>query len=77
MATIVADTHKLIQDLRQKGYSKEQAEGFAQALQELNLSELATKTDLARLENNIIKWLIGVLVAQTAVIVAVLSFFIN
>jgi hypothetical protein len=42
----------------------------------LDLSELTTKTDLAQLENSIIRWLIAVMLAQTAVIVAVLAFFI-
>lgn len=77
MTTIVADTHKLIQTLQDKGYTKEQAEGFAHVLRDLDLSDLATKADLSRLENNIIKWLIGVLIAQTAVIVAVLALFLG
>ena len=54
MATIIADTHKLIQNLQTKEFTKEQAEGVAHTLQELDLSELATKTDLAQLENSII-----------------------
>ena len=40
-------------------------------------SRCRTVNGMIRLENNIIKWLIGVLLAQTAVIVAVLSFFVN
>ena len=76
MATIVADTHNLIQNLQTKGFTKEQAEGVTHALLELDLSKLATKTDLTRLENSIIRWLIAVMLAQTAVIVAMLAFFI-
>ncbi len=80
MATIVADTHKVITNLQAKGFSKEQAEGVTQALQELDLREFATKADLkaelAKLENTIIKWLVGALVAQTALLIAVLQLFI-
>ena len=79
MTTIVADTHKVIQSLEKRGFTKEQAEGVTQALQELDLREFATKADLkaelAKLENTMIKWLVGALIAQTALLIAVLQFF--
>ena len=43
MATLVKDTHGLISFLQAKGYSKEQAEGFVEAVKEFDLESLATK----------------------------------
>ncbi len=46
LATLYADTHKLITLLQNKGYSKEQAEGFMAAIQEITIFGIATKDDL-------------------------------
>ena len=43
MATLVKDTHELINFLQSKGYTKEQAEGFVDAVKDFDLEKLATK----------------------------------
>lgn len=45
-ATLHFDTYKVVQLLQGKGYSKEEAEGFIAAIQEVTLSGVATKQDI-------------------------------
>lgn len=46
----IPDTHRLVNILKEHGFSEQQAEGVAAALQELDLSQLSTKADLRELE---------------------------
>ncbi len=60
------DTHELVKDLKASGFTDAQAEAVTRAVrlaQDLDLSNLATKTDLAELELRLIKWVIGVGIA--------------
>ncbi|MGH7031403.1 MAG: hypothetical protein ACREE9_06785 [Stellaceae bacterium] len=62
--------HELVKDLKASGFTDAQAEAVTRALrmaQDLDLSNLATKTDLAELELHLIKWMIGVGVAAALV----------
>ena len=64
------DTHELVKDLKASGFTDEQAEAVTRAVrlaQDLDVSNLATKTDIADLRREIaevelrlIKWVIGV-----------------
>ncbi|MBF0157657.1 MAG: DUF1640 domain-containing protein [Magnetococcales bacterium] len=57
MTTAVAfDTHKFVRRLREAGVEERQAEAFSDAFQEVQeaqLEELATKSDLAELRNEL------------------------
>lgn len=78
------DTLKLAQTLRDKAkFSSEQAEQTASALAEAfgdwqDKQQLVTKADLAvalaEIKTDLIKWLIGVSVAQGTLIIALLKF---
>ncbi len=60
------DTHELVKDLKASGFTDAQAEAVTRAVrqaQDLDVSNLATKTDLAEVELRLIKWVIGVGVA--------------
>ena len=65
MATITFDTLKFVEKLRAGGVPEEQAKAGAEALvtafSEAMDSQLATKTDINRLEREliVIKWMIG------------------
>ena len=88
MATITFDTHKFIRRLEAAGLHTEQAEAIAEAQKEVFAealdSVLATKADLEILREflrreileakaDIIKWLAGLLIAQAAVVAALVK----
>lgn len=86
MVAIAFDTLAYSKTLQAAGMPLEQAEALAKAqkvaLDEMVMAkELATQADILRLENKmeankheILKWIIGMLVAQTALLVTVISF---
>lgn len=75
------DTHELVKDLKASGFTDEQAEAVTRAVrlaQDLDVSNLATKTDLvvlrselAKVELRLIKWVIGVGVAAVLALTGV------
>lgn len=82
MSQITFDTHEYIKTLEKGGISREQAEALAnaqrQALSEMiTLRDLATKKDRAELKTDLIKWLLGIFIAQTALVLSVLAYIIK
>jgi hypothetical protein len=86
MQTLVIDTNGIVKKLEQRGFSRTQAEGITEALKELDTSTLATKADLNDAVKTleiamrdqaitIIKWMTGILIAQGALIVALIQYF--
>jgi hypothetical protein len=86
MQTLVIDTNGIIKKLEAKGFSRTQAEGITEALKELDTSTLATKSDLNDAVQTLqvgmrdqaitmIKWMTGILIAQGALIVALIQYF--
>lgn len=84
MSGSIFDTHAHVKRLMEAGFTAEQAEAQVMTLRELVESQLATKRDLKELELNmsvemarskseILKWLVGLLVAQTAVVAALVK----
>ena len=53
LATLHLDTYKIVKLLQEKGYTEAQAEGFMQAIQEITLSGVATKQDIADVREEI------------------------
>jgi hypothetical protein len=47
---LVIDTNGIVKKLEARGFSRTQAEGITEALKELDVSTLATKSDLRELE---------------------------
>jgi len=80
VSAILFDTLRLSRTLRDKGhFTPEQAEALAEALGEAAHDDLATKTDLAKLEAklaevkaDILKWVVGAIGFQTIVILGAL-----
>ncbi|MEM6628855.1 MAG: coiled-coil domain-containing protein [Bacteroidota bacterium] len=52
-ATLHLDTYKVVKLLQEKGYSKKEAEGFIEAIQEITLSGVATKQDISDVRKEI------------------------
>jgi hypothetical protein len=73
MASITFDTLKFADRLKEAGIAPEQAEAEARALAEaLNASDLATKADLLELKMDIIKWMVGLALAQVGLLIGIL-----
>jgi len=77
MTTITFDTLKFAKKLESAGLSKEVAEALAEAqhdaLDEVSKTQdFATKTDLSDLKFDLIKWMIGLFFAQSALVIGIL-----
>nr|VFJ60472.1 MAG: hypothetical protein BECKFW1821A_GA0114235_11031 [Candidatus Kentron sp. FW]VFJ62442.1 MAG: hypothetical protein BECKFW1821B_GA0114236_10744 [Candidatus Kentron sp. FW] len=74
MTAIPFDTHRFIQTLRKAGVEEEQAIAHKDALGE---AAFATKADLVEMEQriklDIIKWMVGVALAQSALVVGLID----
>lgn len=84
MSTITFDTLNFAKKLKEAGFSDQQAETQAQALVqalaehlERQKEELATKRDLAEAKSDIVKWVAGLLLAQAAIIAALVKLLAN
>jgi hypothetical protein len=86
MQTLVTDSSLVVRKLEKKGFTRTQAEGISDALKELDTSTLATKADLDTAVTtlqlamrdqalSIIKWMTSILIAQGALIVALIQYF--
>lgn len=77
MSTITFDTLKFAKTLEKAGVPVAQAEAMAEAFRDATGEELVTKTYLdARIEaskNDLIKWVAGMLLAQAALIAALVK----
>jgi len=74
MAAIVFDTLKFTHRLTDAGMSQNQAEASAEALKEaVSESQLVTRSDIHELKIDLIKWMVGLLIAQTALLVALFN----
>ena len=78
MAAITFDTLKFVERLKAAGVPEEQAKAEAEALAEalgetISIRELATKADLEAQKADIIKWVAGLLIAQAALVAALIK----
>jgi basic membrane lipoprotein Med (substrate-binding protein (PBP1-ABC) superfamily) len=79
------DTHETVKSLTAAGFTDAQAEALTAAVKQavdIDLSNIATKTDIADLgremaeiKAELVKWVVGVGFAQVATILAVLKLF--
>ena len=70
----IPDSHRLFQHLSEGGFDEQQSEALIEALQEIDLSNVATKDDLERLELRMTLRLGGLITAGVAFL-AFLKFF--
>ncbi len=84
---IAFDTHRFVKRLTGTGFTEAQAEALADEQAGLLDSNLATKRDLLKLEgdlerqmaelkSDLLKWMIGALIAQTGVIAGLVLGFV-
>ena len=78
--TVLVDTHRLVTDLKNRGFSEQQAQGIAEAINAQELEHLATKADLRdeirALEVRLLKWAAPVLIGQVAVFAAIVEWLL-
>ena len=72
---IAFDTHRFVKRLTQTGFTEAQAEALADEQVSLLNGNLATKQNLLELKADLLKWIIGALIAQTGVIVGLVLGF--
>ncbi|MBI5329009.1 MAG: DUF1640 domain-containing protein [Betaproteobacteria bacterium] len=75
MTTITFDTLKFANRLKAAGVPAQQAEAEAEAealADALSSSDIATRTDLIELKTDIIKWIVGIALAQIGLLVGIL-----
>lgn len=53
LAHLHLDTHRLVKHLESRGYTEEQAEGFIEAVEQIDLVGLATKEDIKSLQRDL------------------------
>ena len=77
---IAFDTHRFVKRLTESGFTEKQAETLADEQIALFNTNLATKgdiagikTDIAEIKANLLKWLIGALIAQGGLVVALVK----
>lgn len=72
--TLVIDKLAFVQNLEQRGFSRPQAEGIADAINDIALAQLVTKSDLrdalAQQKMELIKFIFTGMATQTALLVA-------
>lgn len=73
MTAITFDTLKFADRLKEAGIPGAQAEAEARALAEaLGASDIATKADLLELKMDVIKWMVGIAMAQIGLSIGIL-----
>ena len=77
MSTIVADTHKAIVELQQRGFTKEQAEGITEVLSQIDESKVVSEATLERAlhaqTRHLLTFIVTIAAAQTALTVTLIQ----
>ncbi len=70
--TTIAKLYPILKDL---GLDDAKANEFVEIIDQSRKEDLATKEDLKDLEIRLVKWVIGLMIAQTSITIALLKFF--
>jgi hypothetical protein len=77
MSSVTFDTLKFVKRLESGGVPMSQAEAMAEAFREATAEELVTKdylkAEIEAAKNDLVKWMAGMLVAQAALIAALVK----
>jgi len=81
MTTITFDTQELVNELESSGFTRKQSETVVSVLKKsqselatkLDIAPLASKTDLLELKVDLVKWVGVLMLAQVAVIAALVK----
>ena len=70
--TTIAKLYPILKDL---GLDDVKANEFVEIIDQSRKEDLATKADLKDLEIRLVKWVIGLMIAQPSITIALLKFF--
>ena len=70
--TTIAKLYPILKDL---GLDDVKANEFVEIIDQSRKEDLAIKKDLKDLEIRLVKWVIGLMIAQTSITIALLKFF--
>lgn len=78
MSAVTFDTLKFVKTLEAAGVEPKQAEAIADAQREafaelVSVSDLVTKHDLAEMKFDLLKWIVGLALAQTGLVVGLIK----
>jgi hypothetical protein len=74
VSAVLIDTHRLVTNLKKRGFTEDQAAGITDAIQELDLTQLSTKQDLRELELRMTIKLGSLIVAGIGALAALYTF---
>jgi hypothetical protein len=80
MTTITFDTHKAVKELKNAGFPEQQAEAITRIFSESivrDTSNAVTKADLSDTKADIIRWVSGIVLAQSAFFLALFKLMGN
>lgn len=71
MNALVFDTYRLVNVLKSRGFTEDQARGVSEAIQEIDLAHLVTKADLktemAEWKADVFRWLVPLMLGQAGI----------
>ena len=67
------DTLSFARRLKEAGADERLAEAIAEGIGTVDMSEFATKTDLADLKSDVLRWMFSAMAVQTALIVTLVK----
>ncbi len=74
-SSLLVDTHELVEQLIEEGFSKEQAEGVTNAIKSIDLSHLATKQDILEIKQDMKELEYRMTIKIGAIVIGALAFF--
>ncbi len=72
MSAIAFDTLKFAERLEAGGFTHQQAKAAAEAFADAASQDLATRADLTELKYDLLKWVVGLALAQLGLLVGIL-----
>lgn len=79
--TVIFDTLDSVNEAKESGFTQQQAEFQARQLSKIVNNELVTKntltTELGSLELKIVKWMVGISIAQIGIILSIINFMVT
>ena len=78
MSAITIDSYRIVNILKERGFSQQQAEGLAEAIRSISLENVSTKSDVQAIVEaakvDIMKWMFG---GFLTILLAIMGIFVK